>query len=321
MAIGANDQDPWHDGEIALQRLQGVAERMAEIGRKVIRRELIDQHREFYPLLPMAVLGAVDPAGDVWASVRAGYPGFLASPDPQTLHVELQRDPTDPADAGMEDGAPVALLGIDLRTRRRNRLNGRLSRSAGNGFDIGVEQSFGNCPKYIQLRSMEFVADPDAPYAGTTELMSELDRPARELVGRADTFFVASYVDRKDGARQVDVSHRGGRPGFIRLEEDGSLAIPEFTGNRFYNTLGNILANGRAGLVFVENGQLLQMTGEAEIVDGRTMPYLEGAELFWRFRPRKIQRRYDALPLRLDVESGGWSPNALATGIWNEVRA
>ena len=48
------------------------------------------------------------------------------------------------------------------------------------------------------------------------------------------------------------MSHRGGRSGFVRVSENGTLTIPDFDGNLFFNTLGNVLLNGRAGLLFVE---------------------------------------------------------------------
>lgn len=309
-------QPPWHAGEVALQNHMGVAARMAEIGKKVIRTELIDQHREFYPLLPMVVLGSVDADGNVWATVRAGRPGFMTAPDPTALHIDLPRDPSDPADAGMENGAALALLGIDLRTRRRNRLNGHIDRTDDGSFRLVVEQSYGNCPKYIQLRNMDLLDDPRQPYSGTAESMTSLDDEAKRLVGEADTFFVASYVDRADGSRQVDVSHRGGRPGFVGLARDGSLIIPEFTGNRFYNTLGNFLANPKAGFVFVKDGQLLQMTGTATILNAAPTQRFEGAEMFWKFSPEKIVRRRGRLPLDLQMADDGWSPYSLATGIW-----
>ncbi|ASY72064.1 pyridoxamine 5'-phosphate oxidase [Sinorhizobium fredii USDA 205] len=308
---------PWHDGEIKLQRQSGVETRMDEVGRRVLRDHLIEQHREFYPLLPMVVLGAVDQRDDPWATLRAGRPGFLRAPDAHRLTVELSREPADPADGGMEDGASLALLGIDLGTRRRNRLNGRLDRHA-RGFDISVDQSFGNCPKYIQLRQARFIRDPSEPPSVPSTRSSELDDTARALVGQADTFFVATYADLPAG-RQVDVSHRGGRAGFVRVGDDDWLTIPDFVGNRFFNTLGNIAVNPRAGLVFPDfsTGGLLQMTGEAELLSGQPEGgILEGAERYWRFRPRQIVWRADALPICYDL--GEWSPFALATGTWSE---
>ncbi len=130
-----------------------------------------------------------------------------------------------------------------------------------------MEQSFGNCPKYIQLREPRFARDPALPSAARPVTSAGLDMTARLLVQEADTFFVGTYAD-IGGRRQVDVSHRGGRKGFVRVGDDGWLTIPDFAGNRFFNTLGNIAVNPRAGLVFTDfsTGTLLQMTGEAELL-------------------------------------------------------
>jgi predicted pyridoxine 5'-phosphate oxidase superfamily flavin-nucleotide-binding protein len=311
---------PWHAGEVAMQRLAGVAEKMDSVGRKVVRPYMPDQHRDFFAQLPFAVLGAVDGAGDVWATLRSGPPGFLHSPGPRVLDVRLPRVPDDPADAGLDDGGDVALLGIELHTRRRNRMNGVLRRGPDGDGHIDVLQSFGNCPQYIQLRDMQLTNQVSAQ----PEWLPALDAAATQLVAQADTFYVASYAGLPDGRRQVDVSHRGGLPGFVRVEADGALTVPEFAGNLFFNKLGNFTVNPRAGLVFVdfEQGHLLQMTGDvrifASLPDGAA---LEGAQRYWRFTPRRVVWRRGALGLRWRARQDGVSPAALRTGAWRPATA
>jgi predicted pyridoxine 5'-phosphate oxidase superfamily flavin-nucleotide-binding protein len=314
----ANDF-PWHAGEVSLQRLTGSAEQLARHGHRIFRNTLSEQHRNFYPRLPFIVLGAVDPSGAVWATLRAGTPGFLSSPDPARLHIATARDPGDPAENGLTDGDAVALLGIELHTRRRNRLNGTVARAGADAFDVMVGQAYGNCPQYIQLRDFEFSRDPAAAVAAGASRLPRLDARAREMITTADTFFVASYVDFDGGKRQVDVSHRGGRPGFVRVGPDDVLTIPDFSGNQFFNTLGNFLINPRAGLVFVdfETGDLLQLSGTAQVkLDDPEIAAFEGAERLWRFTPTQIVYRSDALPLRWIFERDGWSPESLRTGRW-----
>ena len=292
---------PWHEGELAMQRSVGVVERMDGPGRNFLRKAMPEQHRAFFPMLPFIVLGAVDAKGDVWATVRAGHPGFLVSPEPEILDVSLARDPADPADAGMEDGDAIAMLGIQLETRRRNRLNGVIRRADAGTFHVRVGQSFGNCPQYIQPRSSAFVRDPDLATAIPPLHSGQLDDRARRMVEGADTFFVASYVDRNNGERQVDVSHRGGYAGFIDVGADGVLTIPDFPGNRFFNTLGNFLVNPKAGLAFVDfaTGDMLQMTGRAEVLlESPEIAAFPRAERLWRFTPEAVVFRPDALPLR-----------------------
>ncbi|MBY6264854.1 2Fe-2S iron-sulfur cluster binding domain-containing protein [Azospirillum sp. 412522] len=312
----------WHEGEVFIQEKLGVAERMAAVGERVIRDHMPDQHRDFYAQLPVIVLGSVDPAGDPWATLIAGKPGFLSSPSPTMLDIAAQADPGDPAGAGLRDGDPIGLLGIEMHTRRRNRMNGIVTATE-SGFRVDVDQSFGNCPRYIQLRDLDFARDPAEPFTGAVEDLPELDPAARAMIGAADAFFVATYADRAE-RRQVDVSHRGGKAGFVRVAEDGTLTVPDFNGNLFFATLGNIVLNGRAGLVFVDygSGDLLQMTGTAEVLlDSPETAAFQGAERLWTFRPRRILRRAGALALRWSFRKDGWSPSSLMTGDWAQAEA
>jgi uncharacterized protein len=321
-AVELLPSSPWHEGERAMQRSAGSAEKLATRGHLLLRDHLIDQHRQFYPQLPFIVAGAVDGAGDAWATILSGRPGFLRSPDPHRLSIAAARDPQDPADGGINDGDAVGLLGIELHTRRRNRLNGLVRRDGAAAFDVLVQQSFGNCPQYIQLRDFAFVRDPATPSGAAPQALDRLDQRARAVIGGADTFFVASYVEGAERRRAVDVSHRGGRPGFVRVGADGVLTIPDFSGNRFFNTLGNLIANPKAGLLFVnfETGDLLQLTGDAEVILGSPeIGSFQGAERLWRFAPRRILHRPDALPLRWRFQQDGWSPQSLRTGTWDHA--
>jgi predicted pyridoxine 5'-phosphate oxidase superfamily flavin-nucleotide-binding protein len=310
--------DTWHPGEKAIQEKVGVAERMEVTGQRVVRDYMPEQHREFFTHLPFIVAGTVDRSGDAWATLVAGKPGFITSPTAQSLEIDAALDPSDPASEGFGGGCAIGLLGIELHTRRRNRVNGILRRSFGRAMHFDVDQSFGNCPKFIQLRDFELTRDPGETFTGAIAELRELDREARRTIAGADTFFVASYADRHS-RRQVDVSNRGGKRGFVRVDPDGTLTIPDFAGNLFFATLGNILLNGKAGLTFVdfETGDLLQMTGDAKVVlDSPEIATFGGAERLWTFRARRVIRRRDALPLRWSFRQDGWSPNSLKTGEW-----
>jgi len=313
----------WHEGEKFIQGKVGVAERMEAVGQRVVRDFMPDQHRDFYAQLPFIVLGSVDAKGDAWATFLEGKPGFMSSPTRTTLDIATRPDATDPAGRGMIEGAPVGLLGIEMHTRRRNRMNGVLSSRVDKGFRVEVDQSFGNCPRYIQLRDFAFDRDPGTPAAVQVEELAAIDPEARTLIEKADAFFVASYVER-EGRRQVDVSHRGGKAGFVRVDRDGTLTIPDFNGNLFFATLGNILLNGKAGLLFVdfERGDMLQMTGQAEVIlDSPEIAAFQGAERLWTFRPHKIVRRNGGLALRWKFQDGGWSESSLMTGDWRQADA
>ncbi|MGY6126737.1 2Fe-2S iron-sulfur cluster-binding protein (plasmid) [Paraburkholderia strydomiana] len=319
--VSSEVNSPWHRGELQLQDKVGVTQKMDSVGRRFVRDHMPEQHRSFFPQLPFIVVGAVADDGDVWATYACGQPGFMQSPTDRILSIDAAFDSHDPAASGTGDGAAIGLLGIELHTRRRNRLNGVIRRRASRGFDLDVAQSFGNCPQYIQLRDFEFVREPDT-FCGTAPMeYDRMDDRARDMVASADTLFVASYLGDGD-ARQVDVSHRGGKAGFVRIDEDGVLTIPDFAGNLFFATLGNFLVNPHAGLLFTdfETGDVLQMTGDAQVdLDSPEIAAFQGAERLWRFTPRRVIHRRGALPLRWKFQAGGWSPNSLMTGSWDEA--
>ncbi len=317
----ASVSGPWHEGERAIQARLGVRERMDRVGPRNIRSFMPDQHRIFFAQLPFLVVGSVDRQGWPWASLLAGPPGFAKSPDDKTLHIATQPVTGDPLAESLVAGAPLGILGIELPTRRRNRMNGRIAELDAQGFTVAVEQSFGNCPQYIQRREYVWAAPPAHP--ASAEPFTALDPAARQLITTADTAFVASASRAEDPAtpRGADVSHRGGRPGFIGIADD-ALVVPDYSGNRFFNTLGNLLVNPRAGLLFLdfERGDLLQITGRTEIVwDGPEVQAFKGAERLWRFYPSHGRWLRGALPLRF--EFGDLSPNNLHTGTWQDAQA
>nr|WP_314529880.1 pyridoxamine 5'-phosphate oxidase family protein [uncultured Pseudomonas sp.] len=306
------EQSPWHAGERQIQEAVGVADRMAVVGPKVIRDHLPEQHRDFYPLLPYLILGAVDEQGLPWATMIEGAPGFAHSPDPQTLQIDSLPSATDPARNALREGAAVGLLGIDLNTRRRNRMNGRVGALDHDGFSVDVVHTFGNCPKYIQLRPVDGIARKPST---VIERFNDLDVAAQTLIRNADTLFVASYVE-VDGQRSVDVSHRGGNTGFVRVEGN-VLTIPDFAGNLFFATLGNLQANPVAGLLFIDfaSGDVLQVAGRTTLIlDGPQVALFEGAQRLWTVTVEQVVRRPAALALRWQFAE--FSPFSLAMGRW-----
>ena len=312
----------FHVDELRAQREAGM-----EVNGAGIRDQMPQQHRDFFSSLRYILVSAV--AADGWpvATMLTGAPGFVSAPDAHTLQIALSTGAAgsagsndlmqDPSAAALAQGQQIGLLGIDLANRRRNRANGRLARLGTDGLTIVIDQSFGNCPRYIQRRSVH-AAERPAPAA--TEWLTALDAEARASIEQADTFFIASHSRTDSGGRGgADISHRGGRPGFVHIDGN-DLWIPDFNGNKFMNTLGNLLGEPRAALLFVdfETGDELHLQGEASIAwHPAHLAQFEGAERFWRFRVLRGWRRKGALPLRWTYIDQ--SPFTAQTGIWAEA--
>ena len=310
-------ESPFHKGEQTLQARLGIQERMDKLGRRMIREYLTEQHRQFFAQLPYAIAGTVDASGRPWASILVGEPGFLSTPDDRTLQVDASPLFGDPLAENLLAGSDIGFLGIELHSRRRNRMNGAISAIDGNRFTVKVQQTFGNCPQYIQARSFEWVDFDPATAKPIREISTLLDRE-RGAIDTADTFFIATaYQDESAGrASGVDVSHRGGKPGFVRIDDD-TLTVPDFSGNGHFNTLGNIELNPRAGLLFADfdRGNVLYLTGTAEVIwEGDEISTYKGAERLLRFRLEKGYWVEDSLPLRWSAPE--FSPFLDRTGSW-----
>jgi predicted pyridoxine 5'-phosphate oxidase superfamily flavin-nucleotide-binding protein len=315
---------PFHAGEQAVQERLGIREKMHVVGQRAIRRFMPEQHQRFFEQLPFVLAGSVDARGQPWASVLVGRPGFIQAPDAHRLALRTQPIVGDPLGANLRPGAQLGLLGIELHTRRRNRANGRVAQLTTEGFNVAIEQSTGNCPKYIQARELGWLREPTAPISPRRiEAIAALDGAAVGQIEAADTLFVASAAAADQGGN-ADVSHRGGRPGFVQVERaSNSLLVPDFIGNRFFMTLGNLQSNPRAGVLFIDwtSGDLLSLSGTTQLLwDGdAALRAFDGAERGWRLHVEAGWRLHDALPLR--ARSLDASPSALATGTWAEAQA
>ncbi|WP_327668306.1 MULTISPECIES: MSMEG_1061 family FMN-dependent PPOX-type flavoprotein [unclassified Streptomyces] len=97
--------------------------------------------------------------------------------------------------------------------------------------------------------------------AASRKQMTELTDQTRELIGCASLVMVASV----DTEGNCDVSPRGGPAGFVAVLDSRTLAIPDATGNKRLDTLQNVIATGRAGLLFIIPGRTttLRVNGRA----------------------------------------------------------
>jgi uncharacterized protein len=257
-------QNPFHPGERQVQGLAGEAAQADRNG-AMIADTVMAGALPFLRQQQMLVVGSASPQGDLWASILFGPQGFVESDDGKTLRIHLgetPRDGDDPLWQNLSPGTSLGTLAIDLATRRRLRINGRVVVDEPNLLTIEVDEAYPNCPKYIQRRLLKRLPDLHREQPGTTN-GNGITGVVGDIIERADTLFVASA----DPKGRTDVSHRGGRRGFVTVVDEHTLRVPDFRGNGMFNTLGNFVVNPKAGILIVDfsNHQTLQITGEAHI--------------------------------------------------------
>jgi predicted pyridoxine 5'-phosphate oxidase superfamily flavin-nucleotide-binding protein len=253
--------DVFHSGERAVQARAGVGAASRQLGRG-ISRAIPEGAEGFLEAQRIAVLAGLDGAGRVWASIVAGPPGFVTVPDRRTLRLAADLAPGDPLRDGLADGGALGVLVLDPERRRRLRVNGFVAAAEPGRIEVRTEEVFGNCPKYIQARVPTADAPPARP--GASRRSAALSPAQEAAIARADTFFIATVHE----GRGADASHRGGRPGFVRVAGPRALRVPDYAGNNMFQTLGNIEADPRVGLVFPDwnTGAAIQLTGRARIL-------------------------------------------------------
>ena len=163
-------------------------------------------------------------------------------------------------------------------------------------FSIQITQAFGNCPKYITRRkvkrmgsNLEFASEP----ASKNNKIGKLEA---SIISSADNMYFGTGT----AEHGADMNIRGGSPGFVRVVHGGStICWPDYTGNGFYMSLGNVQLQKSASLVFVDwddTGRGVQVAGEvrtlerSEISDPEMLKILEEEPQSLRLVAMSVQK-------------------------------
>ncbi|BBZ69885.1 pyridoxamine 5'-phosphate oxidase family protein [Mycobacterium paraseoulense] len=248
----------FHEGETATQRRAGVEAEAKRLEGMLDASGLSPGAARFLASQRFAALTGRDRDGLLWISPLAAPPGFLRGRR-DVLHVSASPREGDPLH-GLPSGQQVGLIAVDFATRRRLRVNGEFLGADRGGMTIRVEQSYGNCPKYIHRHPID-VAGLAAPASrGRATLLTPSDTA---LIAASDTFFLGT----SHPTRGSDASHRGGPPGFVRVDSPNLLWWPDFPGNNMFSSYGNLAVDDEAALLFLDfrTGDALHVTGTAHL--------------------------------------------------------
>ena len=283
----------FHHGELEVQRRAGVGTEAARLSGMLAPAWLDGGVARFLAQREFAALTARDRDGRLWISPLLGPAGFLDGHG-TTLDVHALPDIDPPA------GQPVGLIAVELAIRRRLRVNGTLTTVGVGGLSIEADQAYGNCPSYIQQRVVERV--PSAADEGSVVTSDALSPEQQAFVGGADTFFLGTVHP----TRGADASHKGGRPGFVRVD-GGELWWPDYAGNNMFNSMGNLAVDPAAALLFVDfgAGRMLRLSGTAKLewVEPGSPGDDDGTGRRVRFHPERV------VEAPLPVRAGGVNPS------------
>lgn len=262
--------DPYHPGEVHFQKIMGVDERLQSIGKKILRTNIIEQHRLFFESMPYVFISVLDDLGQPWGFMLEGEPGFIQVIKSDTVRIHHNFDFSVP-NLVLDTNGFLAMVSVDYSTRRRNLLNGNIVAITNHSIDVQIKQSLGNCPKYIQTRRHFPLEKPEiSTRSERTSRFTSFTDEMQDVISKSDTFYLASAHPQPDKHLQnqgIDINHRGGKPGFVQFKNKTQLWFENYPGNNMFYSFGNIEINPRVGLLFInfELGDLYYLTGTAVI--------------------------------------------------------
>lgn len=254
----------YHSGEREIQTIIGEVP-IADRNGAVITDTIIKGAINFIEKQPMAIVSSKNSEGELWTSLLIGNFGFAKVPNPNSIVFNKENICSSEDDifyTNILSHNQIGSLFIELDTRRRFRINGSCSVN-NSQIKVKIKEAYPNCPKYIQRRII-LLPEYFKKAISTRVDGFELTNSEVKWIEKADTFFVGSTSNES----KLDASHRGGNPNFVTVLNDGTLKIPDYSGNSLYNTFGNIVQNPNTGLVFIdfEKGETLQLTGKATLL-------------------------------------------------------
>ncbi|CAG5142126.1 uncharacterized protein ALTATR162_LOCUS1080 [Alternaria atra] len=309
---------PWNEGEEKMHRLLRVPPQDNPTSAM-----LTPQATFMFQRAPLLAFGTLDAQSRPWTTLWGGTPGF-SEPlgggfiGTRTL-VDDKNDPVVQALVGdgekgemtqaKDGGKLVAGLAIDLMTRKRVKVAGRMIAGTSTNVNVEVEgeedrtqqqiqlvtkieQSLGNCPKYLN----QYEIYPALVTAKLVSQSSALSEEGKTLIAKADMFFLSTTTE-----DDMDVNHRGGPAGFVRMIDSNSLVYPEYSGNRLYQSLGNLQLNPRVGITFpgYDTGDVLYLTGTTDILAGAdAAALLPGSNLAVKITISECRFVTNGLPFR-----------------------
>jgi predicted pyridoxine 5'-phosphate oxidase superfamily flavin-nucleotide-binding protein len=275
----------YHEGELEMQRRAGVRALADRVGR-IIGDDVPPAAAAFLAAQRFVILATVSGDGAITASILGGSSGFASARDEHTVVLATAFGLSERVAADIDATQVVGLLAIDQPNRRRIRVNGTATRD-GQRIVIATREVYSNCPQYIRPRMAVDRVGQSAPIANHSIALST---PQQRWIADADTFFLATA----HGLRGADASHRGGPAGFVTIDSATRLHWPDFPGNNMFNSLGNLAANPRCGLLFVDfpRGATLQLRGSARVHGDEERKVV--------FDVDEVVETTDAIPLRWD---------------------
>jgi len=251
----------YHDGERYIQEQMEVRDK-SDSRSSMIYQEMPVVAAQFLESLNFAVLTFSNSKQELFSSVLSDFNSFITILNSKEIVMNLEKSSFIPSDILEEKNLNIGILGLEFENRMRIRVNGK-GKIKDNKLHLIIDNVYSNCPKYINDRKI--IGKVDFFNNSIIHKYAILEKACKKIIEYSDTFFIASSYENKG----ADISHKGGKKGFLKILNPTELKFNDFPGNNMYNTLGNIHINPNISILIVDfvNNDILHINGQAKIID------------------------------------------------------
>ncbi|GJJ11372.1 hypothetical protein Clacol_005604 [Clathrus columnatus] len=321
----------WHPGEAAIQTQLQYSKAVAD-AYELFSNALPEEQRSMYSQVMFLPIVTLDPRGRPWVSLLTsptGDPGFISSPNENTLIVKIKPWQGDPLHQTClpDNNSSKPLVGGSTLSTNLETLKGPRTKFSGiinEVHKIGTEwllkfEVTQTLPGYYSQKNSKFMT--------TRKLMAHKDASPKSCFQKLDlkpserlppdlvdfitntdalyfgTYYAAAKKDEKDFPSHLGFNIRSGIPGFarVRITDGRTITFPDYPGNHLLNSLGNIETTPVAAITIpcYKTGDILYLTGTARNhVGKRAQMLMSRVQVLTAMKVTGYIFLRDAIPLR-----------------------
>lgn len=254
----------YHEGEVYIQELMGVRT-ISDSLSSMIKKDMSVVATQFLKTLSFSVITFSKETSILHSSIVFGLNSFIKILTKNELLIDLKNRSFIPKEILEEKTLTIGFIGLDFENKMRIRINGK-GDIKNNQLHLVIDEIYSNCPKYITNRKLNGKLDFFDEIKHYKN--SSLEKNSINILTNADTFFL-STIHKSKGA---DISHKGGKKGFLRVVSPAQLEFDDFPGNNLYNSIGNIYTNKNVNILVIDffSNDILHIVGTAKIMQEET---------------------------------------------------
>ncbi|WP_121626815.1 pyridoxamine 5'-phosphate oxidase family protein [Poseidonibacter antarcticus] len=234
----------FHEGEYHIQEIMGVRKSSDTLS-SMIKDNIPPIASKFLKDLNFCIITISTKKDDLFTYTVYNHNNFIEIVNQSQISINLENHSYIPKEFYNIKNINIGMIGLNFEKAMRIRINGK-GKIKSNKLYLSIDEIYSNCPKHIKRRVLQ--EDTKILENQTIQKGRKLNEEIINIISNIDTFFIATSHKEKG----LDVSHKGGNKGFLKVLETNQLAFKDVPGNNLYNTIGNIYTNPNINIFFID---------------------------------------------------------------------